>query len=314
MPRDIIGKRLRVGVNPQVNTATVRTSIALINHEDPTNPDNLSLGQFSNDANGASLLNVKSRGSVAAPANVALNDRLSDYAALAMSGGLLFDIARFRAYVDAAVVNGQAPASRWEWETAVGNAAPAVRMILNRLGALALGGAAPAVAGDNYGGIQVGAGSPVSGIYPGNASNLAANVLDYYHESTAGEYVPALTFGGSGAGITYGGRFGWYTRIGNRVFVNFSMTLTNKGAAAGVAEISLPVAYDNAREIAAGGLVTLFLNMAALTSQVGLRTNGAATTLMRFNMAGAANTVDLSNVNFTNTSILYGYMMYDAVS
>jgi hypothetical protein len=317
MPRDIIGDRIRIGVNPapQSNPATTRTSIALILHDDAAgNPDNAAFGQFSTDGNGASNIFIKGRGTVAVPLTVVDGDRISDLVNLTFSGGTLFDSARFRCYVDGPVTAGQAPPGRFEWETSVGNAVPVIRMALNRLGVLSLGNGAPAVAGANFGGLQIGTGAPASGIYLGNSPNAAANVLDNYHESTSGEYLPALTFGGVGTGITYSNRFGWFTRIGNRIFANFSISLSSKGAATGVAEISLPVLYDSGREIASGGMVNLSLNMVALTSQIVMRTNGAATGLMRFNNITATGSLDLNNTNFTNTTVLYGQMVYDAVS
>lgn len=64
----------------------------------------------------------------------------------------------------------------------------------------------------------------------GNVSNSDGNVLDWYEEGT---FTPTIEFGGASVGITYSHQAGTYTRIGNRVFYNVSLTLTSKGSSTG---------------------------------------------------------------------------------
>ena len=53
-----------------------------------------------------------------------------------------------------------------------------------------------------------------------------------------GTFTPVLQFGGSSTGITYNVQEGEYTQIGNVVFFNLDIDLTNKGSATGVATIT----------------------------------------------------------------------------
>ncbi|MFZ1992338.1 MAG: DUF2793 domain-containing protein [Alphaproteobacteria bacterium] len=67
-----------------------------------------------------------------------------------------------------------------------------------------------------------------------------ANTLDDYKEGT---FTPALTFGGGSTGITYGTRFGAYTKLGRAVAFSLGLTLTSKGTSTGPASITgLPFA------------------------------------------------------------------------
>jgi hypothetical protein len=68
--------------------------------------------------------------------------------------------------------------------------------------------------------------------------------VDYYLE---GSSTPTLLIGGSSTGITYGSRFVTWTRIGNRVVGECSITLTSKGGLSGALQIdSLPFAPSSA--------------------------------------------------------------------
>jgi hypothetical protein len=101
MPKDIIGARARIGTNPQLAILNL-TALHMVMHDDATNPANVMLGQFTADINGPTTMNYKGRGTIAAPANVAINDRLFDYQAFEYSGGTFFNGVNIRAYVDAA--------------------------------------------------------------------------------------------------------------------------------------------------------------------------------------------------------------------
>lgn len=99
----------------------------------------VTLKQYSTDINAPTHNFYKARGTFAAPANVAQNDRLLSIRALALSGGTFFDGATMRVEVDDAVVNGQRPASRIVWETNRNNAAAARRMGIFNNGFVAIG-------------------------------------------------------------------------------------------------------------------------------------------------------------------------------
>lgn len=113
---------------------------------------------------------------------------------------------------------------------------------------------------------------------------------------TTGTFTPTLTFGGSSTGITYTVQSGSYWKLGNLVFVNVHITLSNKGAQVGNAIINgLPFTVGSAIMMAP-------MFMFAATAGVGdvalsaFFVNGT-TTMSMFNNAG-----QLTNASFTNTT------------
>jgi len=62
-----------------------------------------------------------------------------------------------------------------------------------------------------------------------------ANTLDDYEQ---GSWTPGIDFSGGTTGITYSRQVGRYTKIGNMVYVNGSILLSNKGSSSGVVRIS----------------------------------------------------------------------------
>lgn len=137
MPKDLIGSgRLRVGVNPQDTS----NFIARICGEDAANPQHLVLEYYANSANAPTQDFRKARGTVAVPANVAVGDRIIDIRATPRSTTFQLSGA-IRSYVDAAVVAGQNPASRLEFETNANNAASQANAAIFSNGFLVLGNA-----------------------------------------------------------------------------------------------------------------------------------------------------------------------------
>jgi hypothetical protein len=53
----------------------------------------------------------------------------------------------------------------------------------------------------------------------------------------AGTWTPGITFGGNSTGTTYSTQTGSYTRIGNRVFIDGILVMTDKGTSTGTAVI-----------------------------------------------------------------------------
>jgi len=74
-----------------------------------------------------------------------------------------------------------------------------------------------------------------------------ANTLDDYEEGT---WNMTVTYSSSTSGVTYTTRTGYYTKVGNFVFVSGALTLSNKGSGSGVVQISLPFTNHGQR----GGL------------------------------------------------------------
>ena len=68
----------------------------------------------------------------------------------------------------------------------------------------------------------------------GAGTNISSNLLDDYEEGT---WTPTLKFGGGVTGILYSIRNGNYTKIGNRVFITSTISLSSKGTDTGHATI-----------------------------------------------------------------------------
>lgn len=117
-----------------------------------------------------------------------------------------------------------------------------------------------------------------------------------------GTFTPALAFGGAAVGITYTSRSGVYTRVGRLVHIEIAVLLSSKGSSVGAAVISgLPLTV--AQTTSVGGI-----QASALTAGVGDTAlmaifNGAATTVSLQDI-GAGNAANLTDVDFTNTTLL----------
>ena len=80
------------------------------------------------------------------------------------------------------------------------------------------------------------------GLYVGGTGS--ANYLDDYEEGT---WTPTLLFGGSESGHTYDTQTGVYTKIGNKVFCDFHLSITAKGGTSGLVAIGgFPFTVENA--------------------------------------------------------------------
>jgi len=121
MPQDLIASgRLRLGVNPK----DAASYIGRICVEDAANPQNLVLEYYNTSANAPTQDFQKARGTVAAPADAVIGDRVIDLRGLARSTTFQLGSA-FRAYVDGPgpLVAGQNPPQRVVIQTNLQNAA-----------------------------------------------------------------------------------------------------------------------------------------------------------------------------------------------
>lgn len=132
-----------------------------------------------------------------------------------------------------------------------------------------------------------------------------ANTLDDYREATALEFTPVLTFGGASVGITYVTQDGRFTKIGNVVFYQIYMILTNKGSSVGGAAISLPFT-SNAFPGVQCASVNTYTGLTGLTGALfAAVSSGTATVTIAQSSATAL--ANISNTAFTNnTSIAIG--------
>ncbi|AOV59893.1 hypothetical protein N231010_194 [Synechococcus phage S-CAM4] len=96
----------------------------------------------------------------------------------------------------------------------------------------------------------------------GNAAGMTSELLDDYEEGT---WTPGITFGGSGAGITYSIQEGSYTKVGRFVTCYGVFVLTNNGTGTGGANITgLPFTVGNylpSTGLEGGGLFTYQFNV-----------------------------------------------------
>ena len=139
-------------------------------------------------------------------------------------------------------------------------------------------------------------------------------VIDRFRRYEEGTYTPALSFAGGSTGMTYGARYGGYTRLGDTVFVTGLLTLTAKGSSTGAAGLSVPSSIPGtAAGIAGGGVLPYSANMSGLTSQVtlGMAASGGGFTLRD---TGATGTAELDDTNFNNNSVFNFSATYKAVS
>lgn len=118
----------------------------------------------------------------------------------------------------------------------------------------------------------------------------------------SGAFTPTISFGGASVGVTYSSQVGFWTRIGNRVFFNIRMVLTNKGSSTGAAVISgLP--FDSY----ALNMFSLSLASSAISfadQMTAFIVSGSKTIAFYENTnAGTQTTID--NTNFANTSYVF---------
>jgi hypothetical protein len=134
MSQDLLAPgRLRVGINVQDNENPKFRMAA----ESDTEGD-FFLEQYSADAACATVNFRKSRGTVAAPANVAQQDRVVDILGSGYASGFL-TMGNIRQFVDDTVTNGQAPASRWDFAANAKNASAVIALTIDRDAQVAIG-------------------------------------------------------------------------------------------------------------------------------------------------------------------------------
>ena len=132
----------------------------------------------------------------------------------------------------------------------------------------------------------------------GNIVNANASVLDWYQE---GAFTPTMAFGGASVGVTYAGRNGQYTRIGNQVTFSVYINLTSKGSSTGNATVTgLPFAIDSAYP----GIVSCRLDNSTTigTEMINALTTSGTSALLYGTVAG--NSSALTDVAINNVSTI----------
>jgi len=141
-----------------------------------------------------------------------------------------------------------------------------------------------------------------STIYTNISFDSGANTLNSY---TTGTFLPVLSFGGASVGITYTEQQGKYWKIGNVVFFNIEIELSNKGSSTGAAVIDgLPFTtandgYNNIPSVEAR-LGTYPAGSSYITAEI----NANATTITLAAAGTGSTLTTIPDTGFTNTSLI----------
>jgi hypothetical protein len=120
---------------------------------------------------------------------------------------------------------------------------------------------------------------------------------------STGTFTPALAFGGGSTGITYGSRYGTYTKIGTRCFFSLFIQLTSKGTSTGACTITgLPFTSNASNALSAFSIQTngvsasnYFITAYIDVNQSFINVNLCSTT------ANAAAALNLTDVQWSGT-------------
>ena len=135
-----------------------------------------------------------------------------------------------------------------------------------------------------------------------NASSNA-NTLDDYEEGT---FTPALTIGGSSAGITYTTRNGAYTKIGRLVTIQLGVKMSSIGSNTGELGITgIPFAFISDSYYHPYGVVGVVLNATLLP----LYSLGAASSIV-FRKANTVSDVAPTNSDIDDDTYIFVTMTY----
>jgi len=125
-----------------------------------------------------------------------------------------------------------------------------------------------------------------------------SNLADYEE----GTFTPAITFGDASVGMAYSVQSGSYTKIGNRIFYNIYMALTNKGSSTGFVKITgFPFAGTSVGAEVYSSPTFRFNNISVTNLPSGyLSPSGTTMQLLQTTTAGALTFLD--NSDFANNS------------
>ncbi len=133
-----------------------------------------------------------------------------------------------------------------------------------------------------------------------NIQTATANTSDY----TSGTFTPILSFGVGTIGITYSRQVGTYTKIGNRVFYNVTITLTSKGSSTGTAVISgLPITSSSVTNNFSTASIYADSMSSGLTQFIDCYILTTATTINLAKLVNGTSTL-LADTDFTDSTIL----------
>lgn len=151
--------------------------------------------------------------------------------------------------------------------------------------------------------------TPNIGAATATSINFGGTSLSVYAENAA--CTPGIAFGGAAVSVTYTTQVCRTTKIGNRVFVNATVVLSNKGSSTGNATLTgLP--YTSNATANAISACTLFADV--LTTTAGnqiMAAVPAGVTAVTLYTYGAGTLANMTHLNFNATSQLYVACVYE---
>tara|TARA_X000001036_G_scaffold436349_1_gene479323 strand:+ start:945 stop:2369 length:1425 start_codon:yes stop_codon:yes gene_type:complete len=153
--------------------------------------------------------------------------------------------------------------------------------------------------------------SSVAGIELGSGVDAtAANTLDDYEEGT---WTPTITGYSGGSTQTYSTQQGNYIKIGNQIFANFYVGLSNKGNIAGNYTGIGGLPFPTKTSIGGTGVLNRYNNLASSVSGVALEMGGGVPSwgwLTRINGTSGSADGYMGAGQLTNTSWFMGTLIY----
>lgn len=120
-----------------------------------------------------------------------------------------------------------------------------------------------------------------------------------YTKVVRGTFTPALDFSGGVTGITYSGRSGIYTQIGNIVTFTLSLELSNKGSSVGTAQITgIPVVPSNTT------IYPVSADSLTYSGQLNARMGGTSSTIFIDAFATTGSRTSLADTAFANSTFI----------
>lgn len=136
--------------------------------------------------------------------------------------------------------------------------------------------------------------TPVLGAATATSINFGGSTLSTYTEGT---FTPTLVSDGGGS-TTYSSQIGSYTKIGNRVFFNVFISISNLPSAGNLSIAALPFTASNNSCVA---LVVNNLGVGAITQIMGVITSGTASIALYAYASGSVS--QLTVANSTNSAL-----------
>jgi len=153
--------------------------------------------------------------------------------------------------------------------------------------------------------------SAPSGIELGSGLDAtAANTIDDYEEGT---WTPTITGYSGGSTQTYASQQGNYIKIGNQIFANFYVALSNKGNIAGNYTGIGGLPFPTKTSIGGTGVINRYNNLATSVSGVALEMGGGVPSwgwLTRINGTSGTSDSYMTAANLGNSSWFMGTLIY----